>query len=51
MRRLDHYWKSNRSWWHWDKNCFPVINEDAPEKAKESYRNYIKQLKEHSESL
>ena len=45
MKKLDYYWRSNPDWWHWDENMFPVVNDDAPEEAKESYKHYLEQLK------
>jgi hypothetical protein len=45
MRKLDLYWKSNREWWEY-KNHIPTIKESAPEKAKESYKRYLEQIKD-----
>lgn len=44
MRIFEHYWLSNKNWWHWD-NGIQVINNDAPPKAQESYKIYIEQIK------
>lgn len=45
MVKLDLYWKSNRAWYHYNDALIPVLNEDAPPEAKESYQNYCKQKK------
>lgn len=44
MRKLDLYWKSNRDWWEYDKDFFPVLKEGAPNDAVESYRRYLEQI-------
>ena len=31
------YWRSNPEWSHYDENGRLVINDDAPERAKNSY--------------
>lgn len=50
MKRLDFYWKSDKSWYHWDdKFSYYVINDDAPEEAKESYKHYLEQIKGNCE--
>lgn len=51
MTKLDYYWASNKSWYHLDSNMQFVVNDDAPEEAKKSYNNYLKQLKEKSSIL
>lgn len=43
MKRYDFYWKSNHDWYHFNDDLFPVMNDDAPDEAKESYRNYLRQ--------
>lgn len=50
MTKLDFYWRSNSDWYHIDENCDFVINDNAPEKAKKSYENYLRQLEEKFES-
>lgn len=45
MTKLDFYWQSNQEWYHWEK-MQPVLNDDAPDEAKESYKHYQEQLKE-----
>lgn len=45
MRKLDFYWKSNKSWYHRKDNLVPVINADAPKEAQESYKHYLEQVK------
>ena len=50
MTKLDFYWKSNKDWYHRNPvtmRC--VINDDAPEEAKKSYQNYLKEVKEATE--
>lgn len=42
MKKMDYYWMSNDNWWT-IKNHTPVVREDAPEEAKQSYKRYIKQ--------
>lgn len=46
MKRLDYGWSSRPDWWHYDEEGERVINDDAPEIAKESYRHYLSQLAE-----
>ena len=43
MRKLDLYWKSNRDWWEYDKDFYPVLTENAPLDAWESYLRYLEQ--------
>lgn len=45
MKKIDLYWKSNREWWEY-KDHIPTIKESAPEKAKESYKRYLEQIKD-----
>ena len=41
---LDLFWKSNEAWYHWDDEVGGfVINDDAPEEAKQSYERYLEQ--------
>ena len=43
---LDLYWKTNKEWWHRDeKSLCPVLNDNAPKEAKESYARYLEQRK------
>jgi len=53
MTNLDLYWRSNRSWYHFEEidedDLIPVLNDDAPIEAKRSYENYLKQ-RERSEN-
>lgn len=42
MRKYDLYWRSNPEWWD-IKEGIPVIREDAPKEAQESYHNYLSQ--------
>ncbi|MEJ8789139.1 MULTISPECIES: hypothetical protein [Dorea] len=47
MRVLDMFWMSNENWFYFD-GLVPKIREDAPREAKESFKNYLKQLKERN---
>lgn len=49
MKKLDLFWKSNRSWWEF-KNHIPTIKKDAPPQAQESYKRYLQQIKELSKA-
>ena len=44
MRKLDLYWKSNRDWWGYDKDFYPMLRKDAPREAWESYSRYLVQI-------
>ena len=46
MTRLDCYWTTNDSWYHWEDGVM-ILNNDAPPEAVESYNNYTKQVAEH----
>ena len=50
MKKLDLYWKNDRSWWEF-KNHIPVIKNDAPPEAQESYKRYLEQLTENENSI
>ena len=43
MRKYDLYWKSNPDWFDYDDNLFPVMTDNAPPEAIESYNNYLRQ--------
>lgn len=43
MRKLDYYWMSKEEWYHMNENCVFVLNDDAPEEARKSYENYLRQ--------
>ena len=45
MRKLDLYWMSNREWITFTEEG-PVLRDDAPPEAKESYERYLKQIGE-----
>lgn len=45
MRKVDMHWMSNYDWWD-IKDEIPVVREDAPPEAKESYKRYLIQLHE-----
>lgn len=47
MTKLDLGWMANKDWIKYDNMKF-VIREDAPQIAQESYKRYLKQLKEAS---
>lgn len=44
MKKLEHYWSSNKDWWYWDENGNKILKPDAPSDAQESYKKYLKQL-------
>ena len=46
MTRLDAYWTSDSSWYHWESGKM-ILNDDAPPEAVESYNNYKRQVAEH----
>ena len=35
------YWNSNTDWYEYDENDNPYLTEKAPDKAKESFENYL----------
>ncbi len=39
------YWFTNSEWYDYDKNGKPYLTENAPQKAKESFKRYT-ELKE-----
>lgn len=43
MVKLETHWRSNRAWFHYE-GWKRVLNNDAPEEAKRSYRVYLQQL-------
>lgn len=45
MKKIDLFWQSNDAWWEVKENI-PVVREDAPPEAKESYARYLKQTTE-----
>lgn len=45
MTKLDFHWQDNKEWYHWEGNI-AVVNDNAPEEAKKSYENYLKQKRE-----
>ena len=50
MTKLERFWMSNREWFRFTNNG-PVVREDAPKEAKESYKKYLRQLKEKARSI
>lgn len=43
------YWKTDENWFHFDEEQeIFVINDDAPQKAKESYEKYVQMIHEIS---
>ena len=40
MIKMDMYWMSKREWWEF-KNHAPVVRDDAPPEAQQSYRNFL----------
>ncbi|MBR4347268.1 MAG: hypothetical protein IKP75_10130 [Oscillospiraceae bacterium] len=45
MTKLDLYWESNKGWYYTDKDGVAHLKDDAPQKAKESYKHYLEQMK------
>ena len=45
MRKMDMDWLNDDRWFHFD-GLVPVIHDDAPAEVKESFENYLKELKE-----
>lgn len=50
MMKLERYWMSDRNWLEFTKDG-PVLKDDAPEEAKESYKKYLEQLKSKGKSI
>ena len=50
MTTLDLFWQSNEEWYHLE-GFDAVINEDAPQEAKDSYLNYLNQLEEKKDVI
>ena len=50
MVKLDMYWASKKEWRHFEGNRL-VVNEDAPKEAQESYKRFLKQLKEKKDMI
>lgn len=44
MKKVDLFWKSNKEWWEY-RNGTPVLKENAPPEARESYERYLKQTR------
>lgn len=40
------FWKTNPDWYDYDENEKPYLTDKAPEKAKESFENYLKIIEE-----
>ena len=47
MRSTDMFWMKDPRWYYFE-GLTPVIRDDAPQEAKESFENYLKQLKEEN---
>lgn len=45
MLKMENKWRENKDWWHYNEYGLPVVNDDAPEEAKESYKKYVEQSK------
>lgn len=45
MTKLDYFWMTNKDWFHMKPNGVYVVNDDAPEEAKKSYKHYVEQNK------
>lgn len=50
MMKLERYWMSNRNWLEFTKDG-PVLKEDAPEEARESYKKYLEQMKSKQKAI
>ena len=50
MTKLDFYWRNDKNWYHWEGNV-AVLNDDAPEEAKKSYQNYLRQKEEKKDII
>lgn len=42
MRKYESFWSSNSDWYFF-KDGFPVMDKNAPEEAKESFKKYLEQ--------
>lgn len=51
MRKMDFYWMSNKDWYHRNENLVPVLNDNAPPEAQESYKHYLEQCKRAQEEI
>lgn len=49
MRKIDLFWQSNADWWEFS-NGVPVLKENAPQEAQESYARYLEQMSDDVES-
>lgn len=47
MRHLDYYWQSNKDWWYRDDDLIAKVKDDAPPEAKESYKHFFEQERNH----
>lgn len=45
MKKIDLFWQKDASWWEF-RDGVPVLKENAPPEAKESYERYLHQMKE-----
>ena len=50
MTTLDFYWQSNKDWYHLE-GFDVVLNDDAPQEAKDSYEHYLQQLKDKKDVI
>lgn len=50
MRKYENYWSSNPDWYYF-KNGRPVMSENAPEEAKESFKRYLEQHKQNDKKI
>ena len=46
MRRYESHWMSNEDWYHLDEYGDWVVNDDAPQEAKDSYALDLQQCEE-----
>ena len=45
MKVYDMNWMQDEKWFYFE-GLMPVIRDDAPQEVKDSFQNYLKQLKE-----
>jgi len=43
MKRIDMHWMDKKEWWEVKDNV-PVVKNDAPQEAQESYKHYLEQI-------
>lgn len=51
MTKYECYWCSNLDWVEFDRKKGMTLRKDAPQKAQDSYKLYLKQREEHRKRL